>query len=392
MGSIWLRSSVVALCALALATPSAWAEEASPAAPLGAWEQATPSLQPPPGAVVSPRAFRAPADDAAPLEQAPVGEAALRAEEAPAQRRILRSWFTPCASAPVRRCTPCCGSPWSIGLYATSAVFEDPTGILGEPVPAGVTPFAFSRNEYDPVGGARLRVVHRRDCEDAFEFRATWYGKTTADSRQTGQYASSNPAGLSPVATATVSNESVVWGFDIGYWRTLSRRGRWETRVGAGWRYLRIDEEAAVKDWVGLPRSFLEAEADNSLFAAQLMAGATFRAARRLELMGDVKLMGGLMVNDVEIAENSILSGGAKNASDDNSEFAWGVEVTLEARYRITRTLWIRGGAEVLYVDGVQGATDSMDFSQAASGAVQPRFETSDRIISTLFLGFDLDL
>ena len=348
-----------------------------------------------PGAIVPPTRFHARQDV----------DTAGGAETGPSGGRIVRSYFTPSAPTAVAgacdpckkdRCNPCCcGSPWMIGLYATSSVFEDPTGILGEPLPAGVTPFNFATNEYDPVGGARVRVLHRRGCTDAFEFRGTFYGKADAESRQTGQFAFSTPAGISPVATATVFNESLVWGFDINYWRTLRRSGRWHTKIGAGWRYLRIDEKAQVKDWNGraaLTNSFIGSDVDNALFAAQLMAGVTWRASNRFELMADAKVLGGVMASDIQINETSILSGGSKSPSKDNTEFAWGVEATLEGRLRITGGLWLRGGAEVLFIDGVQGATDAFDFSQSATGAVQPRVSTSDRVISTLFLGLDLDL
>ena len=410
---------------------------APPPPPLGGWESETPAVRdvvdPPtrdavaytqnhdwsvvepvnPGAVVPPVRFmpqegtREIGVDAVGLEETrEIGVDAIGLEKTPTEvgpggGRIVRSYFTPCEPTPRRGaccdpCDPCCcGSPWMIGLYASSAVFEDPTGILGEPVPAGVNPFNFGANTYDPVGGARLRVMHRRGCEDAFEFRGTFYGKATAESRQTGQFAFSNPAGVSPVASATVFNESLVWGFDINYWRTLRKTSRWHTRIGSGFRYTRIDEKAEVRDWAGNPnlqRSFIGAEARNALFAAQLMAGARFRVSSRFELMADAKVLGGVLTSTVDITEDSILSGGSKVASKDNNEFGWGVEGTVEARFRIGSRLWIRGSAEVLFIDGVQGATDSFDFARASTGAVQARTLTSDRVISTLFLGLDLDL
>ena len=355
-----------------------------------------------PGAVVPPVRFM-PQEETREIGVDAVGLEETPTEVGPGGGRIVRSYFTPCEPTPSPRrgaccdpCDPCCcGSPWMIGLYASSAVFEDPTGILGEPVPAGITPFNFGANTYDPVGGARLRVLHRRGCEDAFEFRGTFYGKASTDSRQTGQFAFSNPAGISPVASATVFNESLVWGFDINYWKTLRKTSRWHTRIGSGFRYTRIDEKAEVRDWNGNPnlqRSFIGAEARNALFAAQLMAGATYRVSSRFELMADAKVLGGVLTSTVDITEDSILSGGSKAASKDNNEFGWGVEGTVEARFRIGSRLWIRGSAEVLFIDGVQGATDSFDFSQASTGAVQARTLTSDRVISTLFLGVDLDL
>jgi len=396
---------LVALCALG-ATASA--DEAPLPLPPTAPAPAAPGLTfdfpilapsplpldfPPPVAAIEPRDVVA-ADALLAPQDPPATDAAPTPADAATAGRWTRSACCP------PRCDPCdpCSfpSPWTIGLYVTGTQFEDPEGLLGEPLPVGAgpgTPFDWGLNSFDPALGGRLRIVHRRGCRDSFELRGTYYGKVDDSSIQTGQFAFANGPGVSPVATATLENMTYAWSADINYWRVLSDKRRWTTSIGAGWRYLHIHERATAKDWVGLaPSAFLESDVHNSFMAAQLMVGAAFHATRRIDLMADVKVMGGAMTSDITIDEDSILSGGTKQSEKGSTEFAWGVEATFEGRIRLGRSVYVRGGYELLFIDGIQGATDSMDFGQAATGAVQPRLLSSTRVMHSVFLGLDIDV
>ena len=97
------------------------------------------------------------------------------------------------------------------------------------------------------------------------------------------------------------------------------------------------------------------------------------------------------MVTDVQITDDGLLSGGRKRTEKSETNFGWGVEATVEGRLQVARRVFVRGGYELLFLDGVQGATDAMDFTQGATGAVQPRFRSSSRLIHSVFLGLDVE-
>lgn len=295
---------------------------------------------------------------------------------------------------------PCCGSrrPWSLSLdILGSLVQEDPEGILGEPLPAAaaapLNALDWGLNDYDLLIGGRIGVNRWFGCTSRVEARLTWYGVTSDESRQTGNFAYTNANGISPTVTATLESEITLGSIDVMYWRRFGNMGGLETSAGVGLAYLRIEEEATVRDIVGLtPTSRLDTEASSGLLALAI-GGDVRRSFGRFELAATGRGYVGYLATRTEIDENSILSGGGKSSAETNNEdFGWALELSAMARVRLGNRMWLRGGYQFLYFPDAARAAGGADFSQANTGAVQARIVTDDIFVHTLFLGIDIDL
>jgi hypothetical protein len=282
---------------------------------------------------------------------------------------------------------------WTLGLYGSSTFVDGPDGVLGTTPPAGLQTLNWSENEYLTAAGGRFRAVHRPTQRTELEARAIYYGQWDDASRQAGQFAFENGPGVSPVASATFESELIAYGADVMAWKTTNPCRRVVWRGGVGVRALRLEEEATARDWVGLaPDSFLQATADTTFLAGQVGGGVAWKALRWLEIFAEARVLAGAALAEAEVNEVSILSGGPKASQADETEFTFGGEVTLGARWRFARRWAGVLAYEVLYLDRTASAPGALDFSQAATGAVQPRVSTEDRFLHTLWAGLEIDL
>lgn len=287
---------------------------------------------------------------------------------------------------------------WDVAAEGGLSFFEDPSGILGEPLPAGVTPFRWGAHVYDGAFGLRFTVGFRAGL-NRWEGRGTYWGSWDDRSRQTGQFgfrpAPGGALALSPAgASASLSNETRAWSGELNWWRTLDCNDCWHISAGLGARYLRIDDEALARNWVGLaPNSFLQGEVENRFLGAQLLGDLRMFASPSFEIGMTLKVLLGAMGRDLQERDTSIVTGGATlNAVREESGFAWGLEGEIGVLYRLTPRLGVRAAYTILVLDQVGRAEDTLDLAQAATGSVQ-LFDRADiAVLHALFVGLRIDL
>ena len=367
-----------------------------PAAPIG-FDQSAPIPIAPSGVV----AYDEPVPPAppAPPEAPPVQAPPVILETAPPVVEVVppgaylppqpppatESWqAAPVARAPrLRRAPP---PPWRLQVEAGFSLLDEPEGNLGSPA-AGLSPLSWDVNDYTPALGGRVTLSRCLWGAD-IEGRLAYYGGWEDDSRQTGAFGFANVFGQSPTATTTLVSEADLLSGELNYWRDLQEGCSTRFRYGVGLRYINFEESAEARNWVGLaPDSFLNGEADNEFLGGQLMGAYIWEPAELLTVALSAKAFFGVMGRDIIIDEVSILSGGRKRATNEDSEFSWGLELGIDASWAINNCLSLTLGYSALYLDEVVRGHDALDFSRGATGAVQAIQVTDSIWVHSLWLG-----
>jgi len=277
---------------------------------------------------------------------------------------------------------------WNFAIEGSFSFAPSPEGDLGEAVPPGTPNMSWETNNFDPEVGARATLSYAIRPRDRIELRAQWWGEFEDSSNQIGAFGFNNLPGVSPIFSAQLESELDMFGIEANWWREICCRGKTRWSVGAGVRYIAISETASVNNIVGLaPDSRLQSDVDNEFFGAQIMAAVAYDVDPRFELGASAKILLGAMRSDVEIKEASILSGGPHSARDDEGAFGWGFELGLSALYRLTSSTSLTLGYGVLVLGEVVHAHEAMDFSKAATGAVQAQQESDTFVIHSFYLG-----
>ncbi|MDJ0521852.1 MAG: BBP7 family outer membrane beta-barrel protein [Planctomycetota bacterium] len=287
---------------------------------------------------------------------------------------------------------------WDVTAEVGLTLIEDPEGILGEPVPGGVTPFDYGVNSYDPAFAARFTVGYRDGRGTRWEGRFAWLGSADDSSRQTGQFGfRTQPGGtllLSPTATTTLSTETEAWSGEINWWRQWSCDPCALIEYGIGARVIAIDDEVTATNWAGLaPNAFLSAEAQNRFIGAQLMAAYRSQPTGSFSWSASGKVLLGWMNRDLTESDTSIVTGGTTtNGSREETDFTWGFELEVSALWRVMNRIGITASYTLLYLDEVSRVEDVLDFSQAATGSLQMKDASDSALIHAFFVGVRLDI
>jgi hypothetical protein len=287
---------------------------------------------------------------------------------------------------------------WDLTVEAGLSILEDPEGILGEPLPAGLTPFDFGRNSYDPAFGVRITAGYSTGRGTRWEARITYLGSADASSRQTGQFGFRTTPGAplltSPVATTTLANETEIWSGEFNYWRQWKCDPCSEIHWGLGGRFIAIDDEATATNWAGLaPNAFLSAEADNRFLGAQLMGSWRQRPSPKFSWAASAKLLVGWMNRDLTESDVSIVTGGATtNGSREETDLTWGFELEVSALWRVMSRVGITASYTLLYLNEVSRVEDVLDFAQAATGSLQMKDSGDSALIHAFFVGVRIDI
>jgi hypothetical protein len=282
---------------------------------------------------------------------------------------------------------------WEIRLEVGAGGLDPtPDGILGEPLPAGAQAFDFGQAERRVTGAARLGARWRPDPLNSGELRGTWYGQWAAQDRQTGQFAFTNAAGISPVATATLKNVTRLGGIELNWWRQLACWREFVLEAGLGARWMRFDEWAEAYDWAGLAAdSFLQGRARNDVYAGQFLLGGEAQLGRFTVGLDARVFLGGVR-RDVQVRDVSILAAGPHQAREQRDDFAWGGELGAWWRWRFSERWSATLAYDFLFLDGVSRAVQGLDFSQAATGAVGARPNQGRVFAHVVFVGLELRL
>ncbi len=393
-----IRASLVAIAAgavLASTALSAWADE--------------PPAPPPPDAAPPPTPPPAPAERPIVVEQAqPVAPAPRWAPSDPCAQ--------PCDPYPAACCQPRdeCGWPvdacgtrygrFEITLEGTFALLGDPEGDFGETAALfGGTgnQLTWDGIEYDGEIGGRGALAYHLTPLDRLELRGGWYGDFSASTSQSGEFgASPGISGVGDVSRpvlADFTEDATLWGVELNWWTELSCEGRYRFDVGVGGRYMRFDEEARVDLTTNGPGGFpvadgfVESEVENTFAGGQIAAMLHVDLSNSFELSASAKGMIGSLNRDVTVSDLNVFAGGNHTSTREDDEIVFGLEAEVGLRLRLTRCIAVTGGYNLLFLDGVQRAHDSMDFTHSNSGAVQAEMNPDQLIVHTFFLGLNFN-
>jgi hypothetical protein len=162
-----------------------------------------------------------------------------------------------------------------------------------------------------------------------------------------------------------------------------------------GLRFVNYREKASASDWAtdfgAGADPFVASDVDNIFVGGQAGLGATYRAGRRVELVGAVKGLFGVMMHDIEVRDQSFFSGGAHTGSIEKDGFSLGLDVDVALRYRFGERFAFTVGYNLLVLDDIVRAHDAMDFSRGATGAVQPIRRMDELVVHSILFGVVFD-
>jgi len=252
------------------------------------------------------------------------------------------------------------------------------------------------------AGGARGAIRYAFAPRWWVEVRGAWYGTANGDDTQRGVFGfrpglggPDSPLASQP-AIGALTTETRAYGGELNVQRGVACCGDFEADVLFGGRYFRFEEDARIDLDAGTSPNFrgpaFAASGATSQFAGLQVGGVLrWRVARRLELLGTLKALGGWARREVDVSDRSIFAGGSHAATASDDDMTWGGEVELGFRWHVKRHISITGGYNLLALDGMQRAADAMDFTQSTSGAVQARIQDDVLLLHSIFLGLTLD-
>jgi hypothetical protein len=247
--------------------------------------------------------------------------------------------------------------------------------------------------------GVRLGALYEINELDSIEARWTWFTGIEQEARQAGVFGftpgDGGPSGVSMPNTATFRRESEVHSAEVSWWRYLPPVEDLRTSLLLGLRLIRLDEQASATDWendFGAGSDpFVASDVLNTFFGGQVGIGINHPVGRRFEVMATLKGLFGAMMSDVTVRDQAFFAGGLHSGSLEESDFVFGADLDLGLRYWISERAAISLGYNLLFVDGVVRGDGAMDFSQGATGAVQPAASRDELVLHSALLGVIID-
>lgn len=275
-------------------------------------------------------------------------------------------------------------------------LFDDMSGPVGTGLPAGTPALRWDGASYDGEFGGRLTVRHAFSAKDKAELRGTWYGEFDQASNQVGAIGFTTPpvAGVLGPFPAALRTSSELYGIEGNWWRELCCKGKWRFRSVLGVRYLNLQETATLTANGVLPgggSALAHSDVGTDFIAGQLGGDARWLATKNLEVGIGAKLMLGAKKTDAKVNDVSVLAGGAHASSSRKTEFGLGAELEVSLLRRFTRNISGTLGYTLLFMNDAVRADDAMDFSQAATGAVQTKLDGSSLLVHSFFLGVQIN-
>jgi len=295
---------------------------------------------------------------------------------------------------------------WDLTLEGLYTVADQPQGVLGVPVarvaPGPLLPNQFNWNgvDYDDAFGGRVGLTYAVAPFSRVELRATWYGNFTGSQRQTGAFGflpgPGGVGGISALNTATLEMEADLYSGELNYWEEVNCSGKSRFDLGGGLRVIRFEETAAVTNWaspvvVGGGAPSLSSKARSDFIGLQFGGVWHYDFSPRFEFRAIGKVLAGNVNQTVTVNDANILGGGAHQSSTESDDIRLGADVDLGLLWRLHRRIGITFGYNLLILDGVARANETLDFTASTSGAVQARLHEGQIVSHSLFLGLNLN-
>ncbi|MHC4972277.1 MAG: BBP7 family outer membrane beta-barrel protein [Planctomycetota bacterium] len=247
--------------------------------------------------------------------------------------------------------------------------------------------------------GFRLGGMYEVDANNSVEARWTWFTGIEQQGRQTGVFGFSpgdgGAPGVSASNTATFNRKVEVMSFEASWWRLLPDVDKVRANFLLGVRVIPIDEEASAVDWANDfgagSDPFVRSDVSNTFAGGQVGVAVVYAAGTRVEFVGILKGLFGAMLRDISVVDQAIFSGGLHAGSLEETDLVFGVDLDLGLRVWVSRRIAVTLGYNLLFVDGVVHASAAQDFTQSATGAVQPRVAKDELVLHSVLLGVIVD-
>lgn len=247
--------------------------------------------------------------------------------------------------------------------------------------------------------GFRLGALYEIDPRNSVEARWTWFSEIDQEARQTGVFGFSpgdgGAAGVSMSNTATFRRNVEVMSFEASWWRLLPDLDKVRADLLLGVRVIPIDERASALDWANDfgagSDPFVRSDVSNTFVGGQVGVAVVYGVGARVEFFGILKGLFGAMLRDISVMDQAIFSGGLHAGSIEETDFVLGIDLDLGLRVWVSRRVAVTLGYNLLFVDGVVHAYAAQDFSQSATGAVQPRVAKDELVLHSVLLGAIVD-
>ena len=329
----------------------------------------------------------------------------------PSAPRLVRRTSGDCSPDCGQRRDNCCWPLDSCGkrygrttitLEGSFGLLTEPEGLLGTTAFGAVDQFDWSEVDYEGAIGGRATIEHAVAAQQWLQVRGTYYGSWDGSFSRTGVFGFL-PGGGFPGSTTitdrvpgTLTGDADFFGAEFNHWKEVSCSGptRWDFLIGV--RYLQFDENARA-DFPVAPiaaftgPAFAASAVENMFIGAQLGARWHAQPSDNFEFMASLKVLAGNLTRTVNVTDQSIFAGGPHAASSEDNEVVLGADVEVGLRLRLSRTVALTAGYNLVLLDSVVRAANAMDFSQSASGAVQAGEGTDQLIWHGVFAGLQFN-
>lgn len=270
----------------------------------------------------------------------------------------------------------CCGPLWTV--YA-DAIFLDRSGpksavlFSDSFLPGGNELINASDLDFDTEAGFRIGLVRHNVLDTGWDVEALYFG---IDGWRAATGVVSSVGAWTPYATPMGNvGASDVWASYQSELHNVEFNGRKQVRdwlsLLAGFRYLELNENgmSLFQDiGPGLNLGTDRISATNHLMGFQIGVDGRLWNRRRLEL--DCVLKAGIYNNDAKngvfMSQTSLPDTYSSAASDDHTAFVG--EIMLTGLYKLDRGWAIRGGYQLLWIEGVALASDQISVSDPLNG------------------------
>ena len=267
-----------------------------------------------------------------------------------------------------------CPSLWTVRAGAVIMRRQRPNGgVVAESDPGNVPIANAADFSFDWTGGPDVSIMRRTASGNAWELRYFGVLNATAnrDYGDPGDF-NINPFGYNTSNSLTANYESTLHSTELNWLHPVSQRVTWI----AGFRWVELNDHLTYT--VGYPSPTvidLNYNMHNHLYGAQTGADVSlWNRGGPLTMNGVVKA--GLYGNSADSDVYSINNDGdvITDGEATSNEPAFIGEVNLTATYQVTKHFALRGGYQLMWLDGL---------ALASNTALLGVRETSDEVIST---------
>jgi len=268
----------------------------------------------------------------------------------------------PCAPAceiPMNCCD--CGSLWTV---RAGAVFFRREGGDVTPIAVGTPSYSTADLDFGYQAGPAVSFIRHSFLNTCWDLEVNYFGVYSDASATTLDVDSLNstpPINIVGVVPATTTYDSDLHSTEINLRR---RWNDWLTVLG-GFRWIELSDDLNTD--IGAGAAAFGVDVNNHLYGAQIGVDACLLQRGAFHLEGFAKV--GIFGNSADVAATTAGVGGALPlVSLSSSETVFVGDLALTGVYDLSDRWSLRGGYQLLWLDGVAFAPEQLDNVDIATG------------------------